>query len=287
MAAPLTDESKRLLRMLEDDQWHPLDDIRAKLAETVAPGRALRKYEERASNWHKHNGARVGPELTDEEKIRSGQRTLARMAIHSMKKRYVQIMDTPQGAQIRLRPMADLGELPPRLEQGDEGGPADDPDDADMFEEQIQQELAADQPLIATQAISEDSETQQQGSDVEPEAPQPSAPPGDKGCGPYIADVAQHEEFHRLHPDVPFEAAADRARKAAEGAPVACAFFSEDQVRAIVRAEVEQALDSFQRGMQTWLIHRFAAIEAMVQGLPRMSRNPELDRRRRAERGSW
>lgn len=107
------------------------------------------------------------------------------------------------------------------------------------------------------------------------------------GCGLYVANQEQHGEFHRLHPGVPPGEAVNGPQWPSERVPEACAFFSEQQVRAMVQEEVEHALDAFQKGMQTWLVHRFAALEALVQGIPRSSGNPELDRKRRVERPMW
>lgn len=239
MPSPMSIESRSLLRLLDDGQWHDLEEIHVKLAATVAPGKALRRYEDRAALRAAKEGPRRSPELSDEEKIQSGQRILASVAINSMKKRYVEFMETDEGRKIRRRPGVDIT-LPPRLDAAD-GDPPSMPEEA--FDGIVQSLDAATEPSVGSS----------------PTTGEPSvSPDACPSCGLYVVNRAQHAEFHSLHDGEPEEAA-----------PPAVAFFSEAQVREIVRDEVSRVLDEFQQGMQNWLIHRFAALETMIQGLPR------------------
>lgn len=249
MGAPLTDESKRLLKLLEDGEWHSLPTIKAALAVTIAPGKALRKYQEKADQYHNKVAPRVGPELSDEQKIASGQKQIAYITIRSMKRNFCEIRDVPGGPpEIRLRP--------------------------EILAEHRQQ--MAPQPSIEQTPGEQDPKPCEPALPSEPSdsdgSPRPSSSEGPTACevcGLYVANLVQHEDFHKAWP----------------GPPVACAFFSEDQVRLLVQQEVEHALDAFQRGMQSWLINRFAALELLLQGVPRSSRDRNLDRVRRMERG--
>lgn len=247
MGAPLTDESKRLLRMLEDGQWHPLAAIKHKLGETVPPGKALREYDKKAAQYHEKIAPRVGPELSDEKKIASGQRQIAYITIRSMKRNFVEIRDVPGGPpQIRLRP-----EIL-----------------AEYRRDEQQETTTGEQTVQQPQEEPDSPKSVESGPSEHGDSPPPltvaDGPRACDSCGLYVANHVQHEEFHNTL-----------------DTPVACAFFSESQVRSLIRAEVEQSLDAFQRGMQNWLIHRFAALETMLQGLPR-SRD---DRLRRMGRG--
>lgn len=96
-------ESKTLLKLLDDGQWHQMPDIMAKLCPAIAPGKALRRYETNERNRARHNGPRKVAELDDEAKIRSGQRAIAVDTITSLKKRYIEVVDTDNGRLIRRR----------------------------------------------------------------------------------------------------------------------------------------------------------------------------------------
>lgn len=103
MAALSSAESKTLMRLLEDGEWHPLKDIAEKLALTVAPGKAIRRYEARVANQMLHGRQKAVPEVSDDKKIVSGQRTIANSIINSLKKRFVEIKDEDGQRLIRRR----------------------------------------------------------------------------------------------------------------------------------------------------------------------------------------
>lgn len=258
MAAPFSMESRSLLRLLEDGEWHDLEDIHARLAATVAPGKALRRYEDRAAHRAAKEGPRRTSELSDEDKIHSGQRILAGVAINSMKKRYVEIVETSCGKRIRRRPGVDV-ELPPKLDTGDgDEGQAPELVPPETVDGAVRSLGTAGQPAVEPVEVAQ--------------PPQPEPWDTCLSCGLYVVNKAQHAEFHALHD-----------AGLGERAPVAAAFFSEEQVRAIVAGEVDKALDAFQKGMQSWLIHRFAAMETLVQG---RYRNP-LGLDQRPLHGRW
>jgi len=100
----ISPESQILLRLLEDGQWHPRSEIHEKLKAAVAPGKALRRYEQIERGRIEQYGPRKGPPLTEDEKIDSGRRSIASDAINSMKKRYIEVVDTEEGRMLRRRP---------------------------------------------------------------------------------------------------------------------------------------------------------------------------------------
>lgn len=109
---PLSDESRLLLRLLSDGAWHPLPDIMDKLAATVVPGKAIRRYDTNERHRTRRFGERKGPELPDDEKIKAGSRAIASDTFNSLKKRFVELRDTDDGVrEIRRRdrvvPVAD------------------------------------------------------------------------------------------------------------------------------------------------------------------------------------
>ncbi len=104
MGSPMSDEGKLLLRLLEDHEWHDYSEVVARLRSMVAPGKALRRYETTARNRELHKGPRVGPPLTDEEKIASGQKSVVTDTVASLKLRFVEVRTGAAGKQIRRRP---------------------------------------------------------------------------------------------------------------------------------------------------------------------------------------
>lgn len=103
MATPRSPECDQLLKLLADHEWHFVDDVITRLIKMVAPGRAIRRYEVNATSRELKTGPRVGPELTDQEKITSGARTLAYQALTSMSKRYVETDEKGDARLCRLR----------------------------------------------------------------------------------------------------------------------------------------------------------------------------------------
>lgn len=260
MVAPMSPEVKMLLRLLDDGEWHDLEVMLQRLSATVPPGKALRRYLERATLRESREGPRKKPELSDEEKIASGQRTLANVAVNSMKKRYIEVMGTPEGRRVRRRPDIEVS-LPPKFT-------ADDDDD--------EPQSAGSPPLVPEGQFTADDEPQSAEPQPEPVRPERTEPAGYTcgECGFWVVNREQHEEFHRER-DLPVETTP------------AVAFFSEGQVRAIVAEEVQQALDDFQRGMQNWLTHRFAALETLAQGLPRSNQDGRPSRDRKRQKLHW
>jgi len=69
------------------DEWQPFEEIYEALCSKVSPGRALRRYEQREEvrlSRKATDGTRVKPELSQDEKIASGQRIIARGVLGAM-----------------------------------------------------------------------------------------------------------------------------------------------------------------------------------------------------------
>jgi hypothetical protein len=191
-------ESRTLLTLLEDRQWHPVDEIMEKLEITIAPGKALRRYEARAASRESREGPRRGPELSEDEKIASGRRSLANESLNSLRKRYIEVVDTLEGRMVRLRP---------------EG-------------------LSSDQPRLASV-----TELPLAGRD------EPEPDTVCDICGAWMFDSNMHARWH----------AQDPSRS-----------LTGEDVAAIVAAEVTKALNTFQTGVQTFLLDRFADLEIAI-----------------------
>jgi len=69
-------------------EWQPVDDLIGKLAPLVPPGKGLRKYNQSRTSYENKRQREGGGEYrqrewTDEEKIASGQRALARNSVRT------------------------------------------------------------------------------------------------------------------------------------------------------------------------------------------------------------
>ncbi len=103
MAAPMTEEAKIVLKLLDDGRWHAEDEVLLRLAVAVQPGKAIRTYQQRADAHHARHGERVGPPLSDSDQVASGQRQLARRALRSLRLRYLETRVVDGETQIRKR----------------------------------------------------------------------------------------------------------------------------------------------------------------------------------------
>lgn len=217
MPTPLSDEAVNLLRILADGRTWTYDDLVSALAPLIAPGKAIRRYRAGESYRATQVGPRIKAELSDARQIQSGQRTIAREIIRNALRRHVDEIQTPDGIMLRLKE----GVVPPDTRPFLSGPPAQ-------------------------KSVTEPAD------DPEPEAAPTIADkpmPICRQCGLYIANLEQHEDFHANAGQPPPLPERD------DGHPVA--FFSAAEVADIVRAEVNDALDNFQRGMQGWLVEQF------------------------------
>lgn len=286
-----------LFKLLDDGEWHDYKQISEELAATMAPGKALRRYESRREGRRSRGEVRqTAVEPTDDEKILYGQRLLTSVAINGVKSRYLDFSDGEGGRVVRLRPGAPVP-TPQRAPEGllrpskhdsvDEegGGLSPSPRSFHGFTVEMQRELDAviDIPTWGLKDEETFEVVPESVPEPEPEPepeyptdilpkhilPAPSleatreqtravtAPYACRPCGLFVTDRAAHDEFHRTH-----QAVADPETVTAPQPPRdEAAVFSEKDVREIVAQEVGRALDRFQAGMQTWLGERFAGME--------------------------
>lgn len=110
-------ESQVLLRLLEDGEWHPFEETYDRLLGAVAPGKALRRYEQIEAARVKQHGPRKGARLSEEEQIASGRRSIANDTVNSMRKRHVELVWAEAGRMLRRRetplPVSDPYRVPP------------------------------------------------------------------------------------------------------------------------------------------------------------------------------
>ena len=140
-------ESKTLLKLLDDGEWHQMAEIMGKFCPAIAPGKALRRYETNERNRALHHGPRKVAELDDEDKIRSGQRAIAVDTVTSLKRRYIEVVDTEKdGRLIRRRaeivPFNEHGHRPDETPPPSPAPPADAPSVAFFSEAQVREIVA-------------------------------------------------------------------------------------------------------------------------------------------------
>ncbi len=105
MATPPNDDTIMLFKLLADGQWHPYEEIRDRLAATVPPGRALRKYQERVDYARRYKGdPDYDTEADEDTRIYYGARACAQIAITSWKGRGVMYMGEGPNKKIRIKP---------------------------------------------------------------------------------------------------------------------------------------------------------------------------------------
>lgn len=96
--APMRDEAWALLKLLADGEWRDYEQTLRDLAALVAPGRAIRQ-------WYgtRQSRDRIGTEPPDDEKIRSGARSMAVSTVNSLSRRYVEVETDEFGRKMRIR----------------------------------------------------------------------------------------------------------------------------------------------------------------------------------------
>ncbi len=216
---PFSGEAQTLFKLLSDRAWHEHSDIKERLARTVAPGKALRKYEDRIERRRElnSNAPMVTPPDQD-EKIRFGQRLIADRVIQGLKRKYLEFDSNGGGFGRRMLRLKPEVEIPVPLSR----------------------------PLGATETVVQEREDDD--ADLDPaEAEEPAESPAED-----VVSVADPVLAPAGAPD-------PEAALLAEGVPAAepfkdeVALFSEPQVRRMIAEEVGKQLDGFQTGMQVWL----------------------------------
>jgi hypothetical protein len=105
MATPPSDDSRTLFKLIADGSWHPYEEIRDRIAATVPPGRALRKYQERVAYARQYkNDPSYDTSASEDERIYLGAKACAQIAITSWKGRGVQYSGDGPNKQIRIKP---------------------------------------------------------------------------------------------------------------------------------------------------------------------------------------
>lgn len=282
MATPPSDDTRMLFRLLSDNLWHSYEEIRDKLAATVPPGRALRKYEERVEYARKYKGD-PGYDTTASESTRIflGARACAQIVITSWKGRGIQQQGSATNKQIRVKPgFTSWGlehEGVPIPGSGDSGGaetPAEPPDEASESEPVV--ELTPEQDA-ALEAVYDAAMRRVHGEDDTP-AEEPVIDLGFMSLPPIVVDVPVVADGETspsvVEPEVVEETVPVSVKPAvptpSEPTPQRneMALFSESEIRHLMQEEIAKALDAFQAGMRLYLDEQFEQLRLDVTAKP-------------------
>ena len=116
MGLPLSPESRELLKILIDREWHPLDEVKHDLVSRIPPGRALRTHDIKEEHRRRKYGERRKSERSMEEKIVTGRLVLAGAAIHSMNKKHTELRTDAATGMKEIRIRTGVDPFPPKAE---------------------------------------------------------------------------------------------------------------------------------------------------------------------------
>lgn len=240
MGGTMSSEAQMTLKLLDDLQWHGYEAVVQQVALTVPPGKALRKYNQVRDGMARRYGPRQSAELSEDDKIASGQRNYAVSAMNSLKERHLEFQGEGSEKQVRKRRVALLVGRGANTKQ------------VCNVPEHEHYEKALEAGAVVSVAAPEES-------GVGPVGPEPCEP-----CGLYVSNAEQHAAFHEVFD----EFLAGRTVQEPLPSSREMGLFDEAALRALIRQELEVVLasnfDRFQRGMQTFMVERFAALEEVL-----------------------
>lgn len=310
MATPPSDESKKMFALLIDRDWHRYLDIREAIANSVPPGRALRRYHTEAQQYARKAQIK-DPDYkglkSDDEKIEIGKRQLAQVTITSWK-RAGAVMERGEKShrEIKVRRGWTSTAFPgyePQIEEDlefeGEGSPeaplADsEPSEVaqavpeDVFvaveppEPPVRSEVPSEPelrpaPVLPRMQASEElrsfvntGEGWKRAELFEDSRPLGNAVSPQGGLYPGPGSVAGCELCGQV---VGNQLLHDQwhAEQKHFDTPSEMALLNESQLKDLIRKEIVDALDSFQVGMQDHLDSRFAQLEGIIAAVSRMS----------------
>lgn len=289
MATPPSDDTRILFKLISDGEWHEYSVVRDRLAMTVAPGRALRKYQERVDYARKYKqDPSYDTSATEDERIELGRRACAQITITSWKGRALQTQGEGPQKMIRLKPGfktwgVEFGGGSPdprpedsepstvsgntRNEASDFDGGLPDPDNPGIRRLEPVYEIPSGE-LVAEPGRSMTAVEILERLDGSGDGPLADIldPRPDPGEPSQSVTVDGHWNVAAgAHGPTPHMATSTRPDTA---------LLSESEIRHVVGELIETALDKFQAGMQEYMESRFEQVNAHIGAL-------------RMPRGTW
>jgi hypothetical protein len=274
MATPPNDDTKMLMKLLADGQWHDYEDIRDRVAQAVPPGRALRKYQERIESARRQkNNPDYDTDASEDARIYYGARACAQTVITSWKDRGIEYSGTRANRKIRVRPgfrtwgveVAPPTPEVPEVQNAPEMAPAEaeeadlepvspqgyDPTEVEVGVPEIDFSISPPPVAVGPPKLS----VPKPGPPPVPSPPVREAVECEE-CSQLVGNIKNHRRWHR------------REREAREATPPVreeMALFAESEIRSLVQGIVKEELDKFQVGMQAWLANQFVQVEAAIR----------------------
>lgn len=302
MATPPSDESKLLFKLLIDRDWHSYEEVKAQIARTVPPGRALRKYRTDFNSYaSKLPGGRntnYEGSKSEDEKIQIGKNSVAGTTISAWKRSGALIeRGERKGRQIRVRKGWTSFQFPGYEQEIEQDPPSEalgytDPPPGDSVPSEGNRSLLesspGSDPVVGGESEgfirrAEEWAAARVGSPVEvlhvqqvgdrewqvvdPPAVHPVSPEGGLLAAP---ESAQHCELCGLVVGDKGVHAKWHEQQAQADTPPEMALLNETQLRVVVRSELATVLDQFQVGMQNHIDVGFAQMEAMIGAVGRL-----------------
>jgi hypothetical protein len=284
MATPPSDDTRTMFRLLADGEWHSYAKIKAEIAKTVPPGRALRKYQERLrQNRELRNDPNTEIIRSEDDQIRLGAAACAQITMTSWKGRGIIVRGEGPTKQCKIRPGFKSWGLEQPTPAGESQDPSKEPggytevppSDSDPPEaaRATGEEASEPNPAAAVEASAEPAIP----DDVIPEIVQGEPTSSESSqyvtnipvmicpeCFMAVTDLAGHEQWHL-------------EIKSSQASPEALAVIP-DTLKGLVEDVMRQVLDEFQLGMQDWFTERFAELERQMRLLrrPQGGRTPWL-----------
>lgn len=248
MGTPLTIESKMLLRYLADGQWHSVADAVAAVGQKVAPGVALRFYDQRLEYRRRHANTKLQEVvLSEDRRIELGQKGVAERAVQRLKRHNIEIEGSRENRRLRLRPGA---ELPASVLSAAPGGLRAGESEVEVSEGDLEED-GLSEPDVEGKNDTMFETAEDLGEVTQADVVEAPIVVACDRCGMVVdpGRLDDHEQWHAQNN---------------EGPRQEMALFAESEVRELIRTEVQTALDEFQVGLQAWLVERFAEVERQV-----------------------
>lgn len=287
MATPPNDDTKMLFKLLSDREWHSYNEIKEALAQTVPPGRALRKYAERVEYNRRSKHGKYETLPSENDQIVYGQRGIAQNTITSWQGRGLWIRGKGSDKEIKVRPgFSSYGipgfEPPASSAPREPGSQAPgEPEVARGDSEPSETDRSGPQEVAGAVPAEPPPEAEPQPgpevvedlwlpgpADVEPERALPdphaeaayewsAAPTGPVmvpasataciACGMLVLDVELHARWHQ------------ELSEEASGRD-----FTLDNLMSRFDNAISAKLDAFQAGMELWLTDQFDMLEQAI-----------------------
>lgn len=105
MATPPSDDTRTMFKLIADGEWHNYQQVKAAIAATVPPGRALRKYQQRLQESRDiRRDSNTEVYRSEDEQIRLGAMSCAQVTLTSWKGKGIIVRGEGTEKQVKVKP---------------------------------------------------------------------------------------------------------------------------------------------------------------------------------------